>query len=67
MTGSHPAGSADTDSPKGRRGSYRAGFFFGTLSFAVAIGLGGLLLTGRLRPRDVPVSVLALSPASPPS
>ncbi len=34
---------------------------------AVAIGLGGLLLTGRLRPRDVPVSVLALSPASPPS
>ena len=34
---------------------------------AVAIGLGGLLLTGRLRPRDVPASVLALSPASPPS
>ena len=34
---------------------------------AVAIGLGGLLLTGRLRPREVPASVLALSPASPPS
>jgi hypothetical protein len=34
---------------------------------AVAIGLGGLLLTGRLRPRDVPASVMALSPASPPT
>jgi MFS family permease len=34
---------------------------------AFAIGFGGLLLTGRLRPRDVPANVLALSPASPPS
>jgi MFS family permease len=34
---------------------------------AVAIGLGGLLLTGRLRPREAPASVLALSSASPPS
>jgi MFS family permease len=34
---------------------------------AVMIGLGGLLLTGRLRPRTAPASVLALSPASPPS
>ena len=34
---------------------------------AVAIGLGGLLLAGRLRPREVPASVLALSPASPPT
>jgi O-antigen/teichoic acid export membrane protein len=50
MTGSHSAGSADTDSPKGRRGSYRAGFFFGTLSFGVAIGLGfaSTVLTARL-------------------
>jgi len=32
---------------------------------AVAIGLVGLLLAGRLRPREVPASVLALSPASP--
>ena len=50
MTGSHPAGSADADRPKGRRGSYRAGFFFGTLSFGVAIGLGfaSTVLTARL-------------------
>jgi MFS family permease len=34
---------------------------------AVTIGLGGLLLTGRLRPRSVPASVLGLAPASPPS
>ncbi len=35
-------------------------------SVAVAIGLGGLLLTGRLRPRSAAASVLALSSASPP-
>jgi MFS family permease len=34
---------------------------------AVAIGLGGLLLTGHLRPRTVPATVLAASPASPPT
>jgi MFS family permease len=34
---------------------------------AVLVGLGGLLLTGRLRPRPVPASVLALAPSSPPS
>jgi MFS family permease len=34
---------------------------------AIAVGLGGLALTGRLRPRPVHVAPLALSPASPPS
>ena len=33
----------------------------------VTIGLGGLLLTGRLRPRSVPAGALALASASPPS
>jgi len=36
-------------------------------SVAVAIGLGGLVLTGRLRSRPVPATVLAASPASPPT
>ena len=31
------------------------------------IGLGGLLLTGRLRPRTAPAAALALSSATPPS
>ena len=34
---------------------------------AVAIGFGGLLLTGRLRPRTAPATALALSSATPPS
>jgi MFS family permease len=34
-------------------------------SLAVAIGLGGLALTGRLRPRSVAATVLALAPAPP--
>lgn len=34
---------------------------------ASLIGLGGLALTGRLRPRTLPVGALALSPSSPPS
>jgi O-antigen/teichoic acid export membrane protein len=35
---------------RGRRGSYRAGFFFGTLSFGAAIGIGfvSTILTARL-------------------
>jgi hypothetical protein len=36
-------------------------------SLAVAIGLGGLALTGRLRPQTETAGTLALSPASPPS
>jgi MFS family permease len=36
-------------------------------SVAIAIGLGGLLLTGRLRPRASATTVLAASPASPPT
>lgn len=50
MTGSQPAESSGPDGQKGRRGSYRAGFFFGTLSFGVAIGLGfaSTVLTARL-------------------
>ena len=35
-------------------------------SVAIAVGLGGLLLTGRLRPRRVVVPTPALSPAMPP-
>lgn len=37
-------------SGEGRRGSYRSGFFFGVLSFAVALGLGfgSTVLTARL-------------------
>jgi MFS family permease len=34
---------------------------------AIAIGLAGLFLTRRLRPRAVPTTALAFSPASPPS
>jgi MFS family permease len=34
---------------------------------ALMIGLGGLALTGRLRPRGATAAALALSPASPPS
>ena len=34
---------------------------------ATVIGLGGVALSGRLRPREVPVGSLALTPASPPS
>lgn len=39
------------------------------VGFIVAIGVGlvGLALTGRLRPRTVPATVLSFSPASPPS
>jgi O-antigen/teichoic acid export membrane protein len=50
MTGPQPAGSSDADRRKGRRGSYRAGFFFGTLSFGVGIGIGfaSAVLTARL-------------------
>jgi len=33
---------------------------------AIAIGFGGLLLTGRLRSRRVPAGALAFTPASPP-
>jgi len=36
-------------------------------SVAIAVGLGGLALTGRLRPRSAPASALAMSVASPPS
>ena len=36
-------------------------------AIAVAIGLGGLLLTARLKPRTASNAALALSPASPPS
>jgi MFS family permease len=36
-------------------------------AFCVAIGLVGLLLTARLRPRAAPAASLALSPATPPS
>ena len=36
-------------------------------AIAVAIGLGGLILTARLKPRTEPNAALALSPASPPS
>jgi O-antigen/teichoic acid export membrane protein len=50
MTGSHPAGPSDADGREGRRGSYRAGFFFGTLSFGATIflGLASTILTARL-------------------
>lgn len=50
MTGSPPAGSSEADRPKGRRGSYRAGFFFGGASFAASIGLGfaSTIVTARL-------------------
>jgi hypothetical protein len=34
---------------------------------AIAVGLFGLALTRRLRPRTVPAAALAFSPASPPS
>ena len=39
----------------GKRGSYRAGFFFGSLSFGVAIGLGFIstIITARLYGVDV--------------
>ena len=36
-------------------------------SVAIAVGLGGLALTGRLRPRSAAASALAMSVASPPS
>ncbi len=36
-------------------------------AIAVAIGLGGLVLTARLKPRTESSAALALSPASPPS
>lgn len=36
-------------------------------AIAIVIGLGGLALTGRLRPRTAAAGALALSPASPPS
>jgi MFS family permease len=36
-------------------------------TLAIAVGLGGLALTGRLRPRSAPSPALAMSPASPPS
>jgi O-antigen/teichoic acid export membrane protein len=40
---------------KGKRGSYRAGFFFGSLSFAAAVGLGfvSTIITARLYGVDV--------------
>lgn len=34
---------------------------------AIVVGLGGLALTGRLRPRSEPATALSMSPASPPS
>jgi O-antigen/teichoic acid export membrane protein len=44
-------------SPKtaGERGSYRAGFFFGTLSFGASVGLGfvSTIITARLFGVDV--------------
>jgi MFS family permease len=36
-------------------------------TIAIAIGLGGLLLTSRLRPQPAPAGALSLSSASPPS
>jgi len=50
MTGSDPAGSPGQAGAKARRGSYRAGFFFGTLSFGATIGLGfaSAIVTARL-------------------
>lgn len=41
---------ADQDRPRGRRGSYRAGFFFGTLSFLSTVGIGfaSTVITARL-------------------
>jgi MFS family permease len=36
-------------------------------AIAILIGIGGLALTGRLRPRTAPAGALALSPASPPT
>jgi len=50
MSGSEPTGSPEEGGRAARRGSYRAGFFFGTLSFGVAIGLGfaSTVLTARL-------------------
>jgi MFS family permease len=47
-------------------GSPEAGLAAG-FAFAVVIGLAGLLLTARLRPRAAPATSLALSPATPPS
>jgi MFS family permease len=47
-------------------GQPAAGLSIG-FTVAVAIGLGGLALTGRLRPRTEPAGALALAPASPPS
>ena len=61
LTGAMVAASVRTR-PATRRPGLTAGFVI-----AVAIGFGGLLLTGRLRPRAAPAATLALSPASPPS
>jgi hypothetical protein len=36
-------------------------------ALAVLIGLGGLVLTGRLRPRTVPATSLAMASAPPQS
>ncbi len=36
-------------------------------ALSILIGLGGLALTGRLRPRTVPAASLAMAPAPPPS
>ena len=45
-------------------GDPAAGLALG-FTIAIAIGLGGLLLTSRLRPRTTPAAALALSPATP--
>lgn len=44
-----------SESHRGKRGSYRAGFFFGSLSFGAAIGLGFIstIITARLYGVDV--------------
>ena len=39
----------------------------GGFALSILIGLGGLALTGRLRPRTVPAASLAMAPAPPPS
>ncbi|MCW2988306.1 MAG: hypothetical protein JWM24_1244, partial [Solirubrobacterales bacterium] len=46
---------SDSDSKRGKRGSYRAGFFFGALSFSATVGLGfvSTILTARLYGIDV--------------
>jgi O-antigen/teichoic acid export membrane protein len=52
---SAPAGGKDRSVPAAKRGSYRAGFAFGTLSFSAAVAIGFLstIVTARLYGIDV--------------